>query len=66
MTVGSFDSPNDPQIKKYLEKFGARLTVGKDGKQSIHYKYVPVRENKNVLNFLPLDPAPQLMAVPRM
>lgn len=66
VTVGSFDSPNDPKIKQFAQRFAARAEVGPDGKQGIHFRYVPVKEESGALNFLPLDPNPKLIAVPKL
>lgn len=66
VTVGAFDSPNDPKIKQFLQRFAARTEVGANGKQGIHFRYVPVKEESGVLNFLPLDPSPKLIAVPKL
>lgn len=66
VTVGAFDSPNDPKIKSFVERFAARPEVDKDGKKGIHFRYVPVREESGVLNFLPLDPNPKLMLIPKL
>lgn len=66
VTVGAFDSPTDPKIKQYVQKLGPRLEVGQDGKRGVHYRYVPVKEESGVLNFLPLDPNPKLIAVPKL
>jgi len=66
VTVGSFESPTDPKIKQYAQKFGARAEVGQDGRRGIHFRYVPIKEESGVLNFLPLDPNPKLIAVPKL
>jgi hypothetical protein len=66
VTVGSFDSPNDPKIKQFAQRFGARAEVGANGKQGVHYRYVPIKEESGVLNFLPLDPIPKVIAVPKL
>ena len=66
VTVGSFESPTDPQIRKYVEMFGPKVQVSESGKQSTGFRYLPVKEDGGVVNYIPFEPVPQLMAVPHV
>lgn len=64
VTVGSFESPNDPQVKKYLEMFGPKVTVSETGRTATEFRYLPAPQEEGGYNYIPFEPSPRLMAVP--
>ena len=66
VTVGSFESPTDPKIRKFVELFGPKVQVSDSGRPSTGYRYLPVKEAGGVYNYIPFEPVPQLMVVPHV
>jgi hypothetical protein len=66
VTVGSFESPTDPKIRKYLELFGPKSEISESGRRTSGYRYLPVKESEGVFNYIPFEPTPQLMVVPHV
>ena len=64
VTVGSFESPNDPAIRKYMDLFGPRGPVSAAGQQQAGLRYLPVKQSEGGFTYIPFEPTPQLMAVP--
>ena len=64
VTVGSFESPTDPKIRKFVELFGPKNQVTASGPQSPSYRYLPVKQDEGGYNYIPFEPVPQLLAVP--
>ncbi len=64
VTVGSFESPNDPAIRKYMDLFGPRSQVSAAGQQQAGLRYLPVKQSEGGFTYIPFEPTPQLMAVP--
>lgn len=64
VTVGSFESKNDPAIQKYVELFGPRVRQVAGGRPSIEYRSLPVRDENQVVSFIPFETSMQLMSVP--
>ncbi len=64
VTVGSFESPQDPAIRKYMDLFGPRVQVSTAGQQSAALRYLPVKQSEGGFTYIPFEPTPQLMAVP--
>lgn len=65
VTVGSFESPNDPNIKKYVDLFGPKVSVSESNKQTIDYRYLPVPQESGLMNYVPFEVNMRVMAVPR-
>ena len=74
VTVGSFDSPDDPLIQQYAKTFGAKVKKDANGRPFLAAEYVVIPNpgasaetlaNEGALHRWVLDPSPQLMEVPR-
>lgn len=70
VTVGSFDSPDDPRIPKLQNHFGAKVAlVGEDGKSQLGAEAfaVPRKPTKGIeTQSWIFDPYPRLMEVPNL
>ncbi len=64
VTVGSFETPNDPKIRKLMELFGPKVEVTESGRQSTACRFLPVKQEEGGLNYIPYESVPLLMAVP--
>lgn len=64
VTVGSFESPNDPKIRELLKLFGPKSEVVYSGTPSAGIRYLPVKQDEGDFIYIPFEPVPQLMAVP--
>lgn len=64
VTVGSFDSPKDPQLQRYLAVFGPRLDPTTGGMQPAHYavKNFKGADDHGLWLF---EPNPELIPVPQ-
>lgn len=64
VTVGAFDSPNDPRIAQYAEIFKAKLRTGSNGRQFTTGEsiIVPGDDQQTVI----FDPVPRLIPVPQL
>lgn len=69
VTVGSFNSPNDPEIRKLYESFRAKEkqhpTTGADILLAESIQIPAARKGDPPLKAWPMDPEPQLIEVPR-
>lgn len=65
VTVGSFESPNDPSIRKYVELFGPKVSVTDSNKQNVDFRYLPVPQEQGLMNYVPFETNMRVMAVPR-
>lgn len=65
VTVGSFDSPNDPNLRKYVEMFGPNVSYSEAGKASTEYRFLPVPQPEGGFNYIPFETTMRVMAVPR-
>jgi hypothetical protein len=64
VTVGAFETPNDPDVQKFVKMFGPKVTISASGRQSTSPRFLPIlRENGN-FNFIPFDPTLRMMVVP--
>ncbi len=64
VTVGSFESPTDPEVKKYTELFGPKVTLTESSRPAYTFRYIPVPQSEGGFNYIPFDPSPQMMVVP--
>jgi len=64
VTVGSFESPNDPGLKKYIDMFGPKVKVTEAGRQSVDYRFLPVPQEGGGLNYIPFETSMRVMSVP--
>lgn len=64
VTVGSFDSPQDPQVRKYVELFGPKINVSASGQKTHDFRYLPVPQEQGGFNVIPFDPSTPMMVVP--
>ena len=65
VTVGSFDSPNDPEVRRYQQLFGAGLQAG----QSVDVRYLAIPGGGNSgkgFRIWTFDPTPRVMPVPKL
>lgn len=65
VTVGSFDSPNDPKINMYLELFGPKDENGKPALGGTSQFYSVPATKKSEPRLWLFDPTPVLINVPR-
>ncbi len=69
VTVGQFDSPNDPMIKKYRSIFAAKdVTDPRTGEKKQEMRFLVVDgygKSRKEFRMWVFDPNPELMAVPR-
>ncbi|TWT46990.1 hypothetical protein KOR42_42580 [Thalassoglobus neptunius] len=68
VTVGSFSSPNDGAIKKYMEAFSPRLVTFENGSQNfqpVHLSIAGFGKGRNETRLFVFDPEPQLIRVPK-
>ncbi len=65
VTVGSFESPNDPNIKKYVDLFGPETTISESGRKTVDYRFLPVPQDEGGFMYVPFETTMQVMAVPR-
>ena len=69
VTVGQFDSPNDPMIKKYRQVFAAKnVSDSRTGVTKPEMRFMVVKgygKNREEMRMWVFDPNPQLMPVPR-
>ncbi len=66
VTVGSFESAQDPQIRKYVELFGPKVKVSESGQKTPDYRYLPVPQEEGGFNVIPFDPSLPMIAVPHV
>jgi hypothetical protein len=72
VTVGAFDSPQDPRINRVIEVFRAKIKRSQDGRQEgLYAEAIQLKKNPNDHEEVPmrqwiLDPEPQLFEVPRL
>ena len=70
VTIGSFDSPNDPKIVEYKKIFGAKMRTNPNtGKEVLIAEVMTLpdtRDPKNSLKTWIFDPQPRLIEVPRL
>jgi hypothetical protein len=72
VTVGSFDSPNDPRINAIINTFRAKTKRTADGRQEgLFAEAIQLKKNPNNRDEVPirqwiLDPEPQVYEVPRL
>ena len=66
VTVGSFESPNDPALKKYVDLFGPKVVELDSGKKSKEFRFLPVPQQEGVFNYIPFEANMRVMAVPRV
>ena len=71
VTVGSFNSPRDPRIGQFKQKYGMKLTRDpRSGAQvrTAHWLTIPYqpRPNQPILRKWIFDPRPQLMPIPQL
>jgi hypothetical protein len=72
VTVGAFDSPNDPRIHRIIQAFRAKVKRAPDGRQEgLYAEAIQLKKNPNNPDELPirqwiLDPEPQVYEVPRL
>ena len=65
VTVGSFETPNDPNIKKYVDLFGPKVGISESNKQTIEYRYLPVPQDAGIVNYVPFETTMRVMTIPR-
>ena len=65
VTVGSFESPNDPALKKYVDLFGPQVVELDSGKKSKEFRFLPVPQQEGGYNYIPFEANMRVMAVPR-
>jgi len=63
VTVGSFDSPQDPRLIQLAQTFGARTQVGENGKSFTKGYAIMLPGDPNPVVF---DPQPRLISVPQL
>ncbi|MDA0831752.1 MAG: hypothetical protein O2955_12635 [Planctomycetota bacterium] len=71
VTVGSFDSPDDPEIQKIMQVFGAKITIHpQNGNEILTAEVITNQEQDskqgNILRTFVFDPKPQLIEIPRL
>lgn len=64
VTVGSFDTPNDPEAKRLAAMFASKTVVGPGGRQTTNCRFLPVLHQDKSFTFIPFSPTPELMLVP--
>jgi hypothetical protein len=70
VTVGGFDSPNDPEIGRLIQQYGAKYKAeAKTGNQALFAEFISLpgrRPNDPPLKSWILDANPELIEVPRL
>ncbi|MFN0199498.1 MAG: hypothetical protein ACKVT0_22330, partial [Planctomycetaceae bacterium] len=71
VTVGSFDTQDDPEIAKLMQLFGAKITIHPESGNEILTAEVITNQERdakqgNVIRTFVFDPKPQLIEVPRV
>ena len=64
VTVGSFETPNDPDVQKFVQMFGPKVTVSESGRQSVTPRYMPMMQEDGKATFIPFEPLMRMMVVP--
>lgn len=64
VTVGSFESPSDPQIQPFLKLFAPKSGTATTGQSLANFRYLPVKQEEGGLLYVPFEAVPQMMAVP--
>jgi hypothetical protein len=64
VTIGAFDSPNDPRIAQYSRLFGAKVHPGTNGRPYMTGESIVVPGNKP--ETIIFDPKPRLIEVPKI
>ena len=70
VTVGSFDSANDPRLKNLIDRFQTKIAWGQSGQLNSTPEYITVHSNvgkkRTEQRTFIFDPKPQVMKVPRL
>lgn len=71
VTVGSFDSPDDPDIQKIVQLFGAKVTIHPQSGNEILTAEVITNQDRDpkkgdIVRTFVFDPKPQLIEIPRI
>ncbi|MEX1232862.1 MAG: hypothetical protein WEB58_21625 [Planctomycetaceae bacterium] len=71
VTVGSFNSLDDPEIQKIMQVFGAKVTIHPEsGSEILTAEVITNKEHDpkqgNVIRTFVFDPKPQLIEIPRV
>ena len=64
VTVGAFETPNDPEVQRLVKMFGPKLTTSATGRQSETPRYLPILREDGSSNFIPFEPNLRMMVVP--
>ncbi len=64
VTVGSFATPNDPEVRRLAEMFGSQASGGAGKRKTVTHRYLPVVQDDKSFTFIPFSPTPELMIVP--